>query len=204
MVISILNIAISPGVNCKIFVSSATCKKGRIKINLPNLWLSYFFTKSNQSLGRDLLVDAVIRFVTIPSFIDLEIDISSDVPPGSSTGTSAAVLVSLIGAINKLNGVEMLSTEIVRKAHEIETIELKRNAGVQDYICSVKGGLSFISMKGYPNADFHSLKLDTETLNNLDSRLLLIFLGLPHESSSEHMKFERELGISSKYSPSPN
>ncbi len=76
----------------------------------------------------------------------LEITIHSAMPAGASTGTSAAVCVALIGALDALTPGRMTSHEVAYCAHRIETERLRLQSGIQDQLCAAYGALSFIEM----------------------------------------------------------
>ena len=69
---------------------------------------------------------------------------ASDRPGGCSTGTSAAVSVALIGALDARTPGRMTPGEVAAKAHEVETVYLKLQCGIQDQIPSAYGGIGTI------------------------------------------------------------
>lgn len=191
---NVLNFAVRPRVHCLIELKSVMEKAGKVAIVLPNLNQAYLFRRDIQKNEKgNKFIDTVLRCMTIPSYADLKIKVFSDVPPGSSTGTSAAVMVSILGALMKLNNGIIDSKRIIEKAHNIETIDLARNAGVQDQICSVFGGICFIKINAYPKADTVKIQLKRETIDELNRRLFLIYLGGSHDSSKVHQQVISEI-----------
>ena len=79
------------------------------------------------------------------------------------------------------------------KAHEVETVHLGQQSGIQDQICSAHGGISFIDMDEYPHATVKRVDVDPAVRDELESRLSVIFLGRTHHSSSVHEEVIRGL-----------
>ena len=80
----------------------------------------------------------------------------------------------------------MTSYQIARKSHYLETVKLGFQAGVQDQLASAYGGINLIEISNYPEASVSPLYLDPQTQWELESRLLLVYLGSPHSSSEVH------------------
>jgi D-glycero-alpha-D-manno-heptose-7-phosphate kinase len=75
---------------------------------------------------------------------------------------------------------------MARKAHALETEALKRQSGVQDQYSSAFGGISFIEITEYPEARISQLQIEPAVLEELERRLVLIYLGNSHDSSQVH------------------
>lgn len=116
----------------------------------------------------------------------LDISIHSPVPAGISTGTSASVCVALLGALSGLAGGPPAPAEIAALAHAVETEKLKQQSGIQDQLCAAHGGVCFIRMPAYPRAEVERLDLAAPVREELERRLLLVYLGRPHDSSAIH------------------
>jgi D-glycero-alpha-D-manno-heptose-7-phosphate kinase len=95
---------------------------------------------------RHLLLEAAIEEIGLPDAYALEISIYSEAPAGCSTGTSAAVTVALIGALDYLTPGRMSPHEVAYAAHRVETERLNLQSGIQDQLCSAYGGINFIEM----------------------------------------------------------
>jgi D-glycero-alpha-D-manno-heptose-7-phosphate kinase len=108
------------------------------------------------------------------------------VPAGASTGTSAAVTVALIGALDALTPGRMTAHEVAYAAHRVETKRLGLQSGIQDQLCAAYGGLSYIEMFSFPHASVSQIKLPNAIWWELERRLLLVFLGKSHSSSVIH------------------
>ena len=68
-----------------------------------------------------------------------------------------------------------------------------QQSGIQDQIAAAFGGINLIKMDAYPHATVQQLTLPQATIQELEQRLLLIYLGKPHSSSAVHEKVIREM-----------
>ena len=123
----------------------------------------------------------------------IQATIYSEAPSGCSTGTSAAVSVALIGALDRLTPGQMTPHEVANTAHAIEVEMLKQQSGVQDQLCSAYGGINFIDVFKYPYSSVSQIHVSNATWWELERRLALIFLGKSHVSSKVHEKVIAEL-----------
>ncbi len=134
--------------------------------------------------GRHPLLEAALA--TYAPGGSLTVSVATAVPPGSGVGTSAAVTVALIGALLVLGGSDAVPDVVARAAHAIETDELGQQSGVQDQLAASHGGVSLITIAEFPRATVTGLPLSPNTWQALDRRLLTIYLGRPHASSTVH------------------
>jgi D-glycero-alpha-D-manno-heptose-7-phosphate kinase len=72
-------------------------------------------------------------------------------------------------------------------------------SGIQDQLCSAYGGINYIEMSRYPEASVSPVTLTDELTWELESRLILIYLGKPHSSSTVHEAVIKRLEKSPKY-----
>ena len=136
---------------------------------------------------------AVFDCVPIPKDQAIELSIFSEAPVGCSTGTSAAVTVAIIGALDYLTPGRLNPYEVAAAAHRVETEMLHRQCGIQDQIAAAFGGINFIEIDHYPQARVHRVNLPKATERELEARLALIYVGLSHSSSHIHEMVIREL-----------
>jgi D-glycero-alpha-D-manno-heptose-7-phosphate kinase len=93
-----------------------------------------------------LLIREVFEYFSLSN--DLELIVSSDVPPNSGLGSSGAFLVSLVGAVSHLVGKKLHKEAVAEIACEIEIDRLSRPVGKQDqYISAIGGVKNFIINK---------------------------------------------------------
>lgn len=185
---SVLNIAVKPYAQCIVEVNDGADAEERFFISVDDYGDRYRLDPQNVVFGKHPLLDACVKSLDIPRGLDVEVSLHSSVPGGSSTGTSAAVTVALLAALDCLSKeTRRLSPyELSVKAHEVETVLLKQQSGIQDQICSAFGGVCFIDMDAYPHSNVTRIPVPHEVLRELDSRLSLIFLGHPHYSTTVH------------------
>jgi D-glycero-alpha-D-manno-heptose-7-phosphate kinase len=98
-----------------------------------------------------------------------QISIFSEAPAGCSTGTSAAVTVALMGALDRLTPGRMTPLEMAYAAHRIETEMLHQQSGIQDQLCSAFGGVNYIEMFDYPYAAVSPIFVPNEIWWELES-----------------------------------
>lgn len=99
-----------------------------------------------------------------------------DAPPGSGTGSSASISVAMIGILNQLQNNKLSAHEIARLAHYLEIEELGLAGGKQDQYAAAVGGISFMEFQD-PAVNISALKLTTDTLCELEKRLVLCYTG---------------------------
>jgi len=184
---TILNLGVYPYVQCQMTVAPSAKRKSKFTIHAENYGDRYRIDPDAVALtGKHPLLDACVAAIKIPHHLDIEVNLYSSVPGGSSTGTSAAITVALIGALDVFSKGRMTPYEIARKAHEVETERLKLQSGIQDQLASVYGGICYIQMYDYPHASVSRIDIPNSTWWELESRLSLIYLGKPHVSSDIH------------------
>jgi D-glycero-alpha-D-manno-heptose-7-phosphate kinase len=189
----VFNIAVRPLVSVRIDVFAPGTREAHVILNAENYGDRYAPVLDGASWGRHPLLEAALRAIRPPGDADLEITVRSKVPAGASTGTSAAVTVALLGALDRLRKGRCTIHEIAREAHAVETRWLGRQSGVQDQLCSAVGGVNFIEVTDYPHAVVTPLEADDHFRLELNRRLVLVYLGRSHSSSEVHQTVMGEL-----------
>jgi len=187
----VFNIAVTPGAEVEI-VAREEAQPGLL-LNAVDYRDRYQLDLQAEGWGRHPLLEATIRQIGLPPGISAEISVSSRVPAGAATGTSAAVTVALIGALACLGGRQISPAEAASEAHLVETQLLGRQCGIQDQLCCAHGGINYIEMTAYPQATVHPIELPQDVYWELERRLLLILLGKAHDSSQMHQTVIRSL-----------
>jgi D-glycero-alpha-D-manno-heptose-7-phosphate kinase len=129
----------------------------------------------------------------VPKDMKLQVTIFSEAPGGASTGTSAAVSVALIGALDRLTPGRMTPHEVAYAAHHVEMNMLGLQCGIQDQLCSAYGGINYIEMHDFPHATVSQIVIPNAIWWELERRLVLIYFGRSHSSSEVHKKVIRDL-----------
>jgi len=182
----VLNIAVYPNAHVQMRVFARHDGRPPVTIYAENYGERYTLDAVGGTYDRHPLLEAALEFMGVPQDLALEIDIFSEAPAGASTGTSAAVSVALIGALDLLKPGRLTPHEVARAAHRIETELLHQQCGVQDQLASAYGGINYIEILEYPHAIVSPVRLPLATLWELEERLSLIFLGQSHSSSKVH------------------
>lgn len=188
----VLNIAVYPYVQCQMIVRDAESGNGALTIHAENYGDRYTIDPWDIEYDKHPLLEAAVDAMEIPRNLDIEVSLYSEAPGGCSTGTSAAVAVALIGALDALTPGRMTPGEVAAKAHEVETDYLNLQCGIQDQIAAAYGGVCFIDMTRYPSASVSQLQLPNSIWWELEARLSLVFLGVTHKSSEVHERVIKE------------
>jgi D-glycero-alpha-D-manno-heptose-7-phosphate kinase len=191
----VFNVAVSPCVEVQIIVEEHGAG-GRVTIHAENDRVSYSIPHPAKAYVKYPLLEACVDFAGVPEDLSIGISVFSEVPAGCSTGTSAAVSVALIAALDRLAFRHRTPAELASAAHRVETEYLRQQSGIQDQIASAWGGINFIRMTEYPSAEVTQLQLAEEMRLEFEQRLALVFLGRSHSSSAVHEKVIRALGDS--------
>jgi D-glycero-alpha-D-manno-heptose-7-phosphate kinase len=189
----IFNIGVYPYAEVQIEVRHYRDGGPRVELFAENYGERY--TVEPEALGWDRhpLLEASITRMGVPQDLALRITVHSEAPAGASTGTSAAVTVALIGALDCLTPGRLTPHEIALTAQAIETQMLGQQCGIQDQLCSAYGGINYIEMFEYPHASVSQIQVPNSVWWELERRLVLIFLGKSHSSSEVHGKVIRDL-----------
>lgn len=190
---NVFNIAVYPYAEVQMRVFRRQDVQSRITIHAENYGQRYVIEKPHGTYSKHPLLEAAFEYMHIPEDVAIEVSIFSEAPAGCSTGTSAAVSVALIGALDCLTPARMTPYELATAAHKIETELLKQQCGIQDQLASSFGGINFIEMTKYPQAIVHPITLPNSLWWELERRLSLIYVGHAHSSSAVHQKVIREL-----------
>ncbi|MEO8359223.1 MAG: GHMP kinase [Vicinamibacteria bacterium] len=197
----VFNIAVSPLAEVQVAIYPARADLARVVIHPVNLGEAFEVRNVTPPWGPHPLLAAAVASMEVPPEFRLEITIHSDAPPGAGTGTSAAVAVALIGALDALTPGRLAPHEVAAAAQRVETEMLGQQCGIQDQIASAYGGVNFIEMLAYPNATVTPVAAAESTWWELERRLLLIYLGKAHDSSALHEAVIRSLENAGPDSP---
>lgn len=183
---AVCSVAVYPGAHVQVFKTSA----GGIEVRLENYELAYSAGKQLE-LDHPFIAEAINR--TAFEGDNMRIHIHSVMPPGASTGTSAAVIVALLGALAEAMGNPYTTRGAMVMAHQIET-ELGFESGIQDQVAAAFGGVGFIEIRDYPQYVHTDVALTDSIRFQLEQRLMLVYIGKPHASSEIHKRVIASLG----------
>lgn len=189
----VFNIGVYPYAEVQIEVFPASERDDRIVLHAENYGERYVVNPENLGWDRHPLLEASIERMGVPEDLAVQVTIYCEAPAGGSTGTSAAVTVALIGALDALSPGRLTPHEVALTAQSVETDMLKQQCGIQDQISSAYGGINYIDMFDYPHASVSQIHVSNAIWWELERRLVLVYLGKSHASSDVHEKVIREL-----------
>jgi D-glycero-alpha-D-manno-heptose-7-phosphate kinase len=146
---------------------------------------------------------------------NLEISSMADIPAGTGLGSSGSFTTALLKALHTYRKNLVHPRELAEQACYIEIDLLKESVGRQDQYIAAFGGLTTFQFLPNDHVEARPLKVDTETLYNLEDNLLLFFTGYSRSASTilkdqddrsltqdqsmiENLHFVKELGWKSK------
>jgi len=135
------------------------------------------------------------------------IDISSmaDLPAGTGMGSSSSFTVGMINAINYLKNLNLTKKELAELACEIEINKCHKPIGKQDQYAATYGGIIKLNINSSGNVTVHKLKLDPETIHEMEYRLMLFYTNKQRDANdilkeqSENARQNRANTISSMH-----
>ena len=145
----------------------------------------------------------------------LELTSMADIPAGTGLGSSGSFATALLKALHTHNRSLVHPDELARQACEIEIDRLGEPVGKQDQFIAAYGGLTCFEFRPDDTVEAYPLKVDHETLYNLEDNLLMFFTGYTRSASQilqeqdtkskdadramiDNLHFAKELGLKSK------
>jgi len=146
---------------------------------------------------------------------NLEITSMADIPAGTGLGSSGSFTTGLLKALHTYRKNLVHPRELAEQACHIELDLLNEPIGRQDQYIAAFGGLTCFTFMPNDQVEVTPLRIDAETLYNLEDNLLLFFTGYSRSASSilkdqddksksneqtmvENLHFVKELGWQSK------
>ena len=108
--------------------------------------------------------------------------LQSEAPPGSGLGGSSTVIVSIIEAFCKWQGIRMGSYKKAKLAYKLEREDIGLKGGKQDQYTAVFGGFNFMKFHAH-GVDVNRVSIDADVINELQYRSVLCYTGRPRESA---------------------
>lgn len=108
---------------------------------------------------------------------------SNDAPVGSGLGTSSTMVVAILEAFNKWLGLGLSDYKKAELAYSIEREDLKLSGGKQDQYSAVFGGFNLMEFKKDGKTIVNPLRIDKQTINELECSLLLYYNGRSRSSA---------------------
>ncbi len=136
-----------------------------------------------QQKGRFGLIQALLK--TIQPDFGFELYLHSDFPMNSGLGGSAVVAAAVLGCFNQFRQDKWDQHELAELAYQAERLYLGIEGGWQDQYATVFGGFNFMEFRTDQNI-VHPLRIDSDTLIELEESLILCDTGTTHDSGNIH------------------
>jgi D-glycero-alpha-D-manno-heptose-7-phosphate kinase len=114
----------------------------------------------------------------------LEITSMSDIPAGTGLGSSGSFATALLRALHMLKNDHISRRELAEEACRIELDILGEPIGKQDQYIAAFGGITCFYFQGDGTVNVQALRLQPETLHNLEDNLVLFFTGYTRAASA--------------------
>ena len=108
----------------------------------------------------------------------------ADIPAGTGLGSSGSFTTALLKALHSHRKKLVHPRELAEQACHIEIDRLREPIGKQDQYIAAFGGVTCFRFNRDDSVEAWPLKIDTETLYNLEDNLLLFFTGYSRSASS--------------------
>jgi len=192
----VCHLAVGPGVVATATVrAAAPDEPGRVRLLAADVGLDLAVDPSAAPTPGPgaLLAHAVaagLEGAGLAEGVQVDVEVRSGVPAGASLGTSATVLVALVGVLDGLVAVvarrpQLDPSVLARLAHEVETVRAGREAGVQDQWAAALGGAGVLAIGPYPEVRHRPIEVPPRASVELGERLVTVVFG-PHDSSAVH------------------
>jgi D-glycero-alpha-D-manno-heptose-7-phosphate kinase len=136
------------------------------------------------------LIQALLRAIN-PHF-GFELYLHSDFPMSSGLGGSAVVSASVLGCFNQFRRDQWDLHELAEIAYQAERHYLGVAGGWQDQYATVFGGFNFIEFRMDQNI-VHPLRIQPETMLELEECLVLCDTGSSHDSGDIHQDQQQQM-----------
>jgi D-glycero-alpha-D-manno-heptose-7-phosphate kinase len=117
----------------------------------------------------------------------IEITTLADIPAGTGLGSSGSFTTALLKALSAYQRLFLHPDELARLACHVEIDLLKEPIGKQDQYIAAFGGVTCFTFSPDESVEAVPLKLDADTVHDLEDNLLLFFTG-QHRSASSILK----------------
>ena len=140
--------------------------------------------------GQFGLIQSLLKAIH-PDF-GFELFLHSDFPMNSGLGGSAVVSASILGCFNQFRRDQWDQHELAELAFQAERLYLGVAGGWQDQYATVFGGLNFMEFRMDQNV-VHPLRIQPNTLLELEESLILCDTGTTHDSGGIHQDQRQQM-----------
>lgn len=134
--------------------------------------------------AEEILHPAVkMAFKKYADNLKLELHHHGDLPAQSGVGSSSAFAVGLIKSLYAINNLRIDNVELAKEAIAFEQKDLSETVGSQDQIACAIGGINYIEFEKNNSWKVNQINLKDRYIKDLESRIVLIYTGIPRLSS---------------------
>ncbi len=182
----------------------------------PGIFLKY--SKLEEAKGINEIHHPIIRESLNALGFDtrqIEITTIADIPAGTGLGSSGSFTTALLRALSAYRRESIMPNDLARLACQIEIDRLGEPIGKQDQYIAAYGGITSFSFNKDDSVEAAPLRIDSETLFDLEDNLLLFFTGVSRSAGSvlkdqndrtkksdaamiQNLHYVKELGLKSK------
>ena len=128
------------------------------------------------------IIREALKLVGIDGY--LELTSMADIPAGTGLGSSGSFTTALLKALHAYKKNIIHPRDLAEQACHIEIDLLGEPIGKQDQYIAAYGGLTCFQFLPNGHVEANPLKVDSETLYNLEDNLLLFFTGYSRSASN--------------------
>jgi len=161
-----------------------------VYITVHQTFIEEFILKYSK-LEKVLTVDQIEHPIVREAFRMLEMNCNSleitsmaDIPAGTGLGSSGSFTTGVVKALHTFKRSVITPRQLAEQACEIEIGRLHEPIGKQDQYIAAYGGITCFTFHEDGRVETQPLKIDQETLYNLEDNLLLFFTGYSRSASS--------------------
>jgi D-glycero-alpha-D-manno-heptose-7-phosphate kinase len=139
---------------------------------------------SRMEIQRSELAIPLAAIKDIGSSISVDLFLASEISAGTGLGSSASVCVGVLKTLASYLDLPLSKYDLAEKAFHIARDVLGKPVGKQDEYAAAFGGLNFITFNPDGSTWVEPLDLPVNDLREFESRLMLFFTGVSHDSWS--------------------
>jgi D-glycero-alpha-D-manno-heptose-7-phosphate kinase len=114
----------------------------------------------------------------------LDITSYADCPPGSGLGSSSALVVAIVQAMNRFMDLDLDAHTVAKLAFDVERVDLGLAGGRQDQYAAAFGGLNFMRFHPSGAVQVEPIAAPIPFVRELEASLLLYFTGVSRDSAA--------------------
>ena len=171
------------------FISAAINKYTYVSVSKPffnKILLKYSKfeeVKNVLDIQNKLIKETILEYSDNPDK-PIEINSFADVPSGTGLGSSGSFTVALLKSLSGFYKKYPSQKEIAEMACKIEIERLKEPVGKQDQYIAAFGGLNCFEIDRSGEVSINPMPISSDTLEDLESNLLLFFTGQQRSASA--------------------